>query len=141
MNGSHYSTLRDIRAFQRKHLPLLESWVDYDLAVEIGYHQAWGKPLTLKQVILLDIAPPATVQRRLKRLASLGVVTKMLRRSDGRMVEFGIAPQTDRLFRRYAAWIGRRVKNDKPKRDGGRTPMILETSVDRLFLLEKPHGY
>lgn len=131
MNGSHYSTLRNIRAFQRKHLSLLESRVDYDLAVEIGYHQRWGRPLTLKQLVLLDIAPPATVQRRLKRLVSLGVVTKMLRPSDGRMVEFGISPEADRRFRRYAAWVGRCMNNDKPRRARGRNTMIRLLTLSR----------
>ncbi|MGD9786836.1 MAG: hypothetical protein AB7U30_02670 [Sulfuricellaceae bacterium] len=126
-----YSVLRQIGSFQKKHLSMLQSHEDYAIAAEIGYHQEIGKPLTLKQLFLLEIASPATVQRRLKRLINLGVVSKKYRQSDGRMVELGLSPQTDRAFRRYADSIGRSfgrsrsggktASGDKNKREGEKT--------------------
>jgi len=65
---------------------------------------------------------------------ALGVVTKMLRRSDGRMVEFGISPQADRLFRRYAAWIGRCARESVGSRVGkgqGRKHMFKLVTMSR----------
>jgi hypothetical protein len=103
--SSAYSVLRKIDSFQKKHLPMIQSFEDYTIAVEIGYYQEIGKPLTLKQLFLLEIASPATVQRRLKRLINQGLVSKKYRQTDGRMVELGVTPQMNRLFRRYAGCI------------------------------------
>ncbi len=102
-----YSVLREIGLFHRRHLPLFQTLADFFLAVEIGYHARCCGPLTLKQLFLLEIAPPATVQRRLKRLIHLGIVNKRFRPGDGRMVEFGLSPRGEKLLADYAQYIAR----------------------------------
>src|SRR5262245_42953969 len=71
-----FETVREKRAYERRFLPLLKTVVDFDLACEIGYHQLVGCPLTVKQLLLLNLAPPATVLRRLDRLCVLGMVER-----------------------------------------------------------------
>jgi len=136
-----YSVLRKIGSFQKKHLSMLQSHEDYSIAVEIGYHQEIGKPLTLKQLFLLEIASPATVQRRLKRLINLGVVSKKYRQNDGRMVELGLSSQTDRAFRKYADNIGRSFGSPKSdtkiaardeRKPGGKNTVYGLVTMDRM---------
>src|SRR2546425_8523419 len=69
-----FDKLRALRAFEQQHRDSLGTVEDRHLIGEIGYHQAKGKPLTLKQLFLLDVGSVATVQRRLRRLKELGLV-------------------------------------------------------------------
>jgi hypothetical protein len=57
----------------------VKSLEDFDLVIEIGYHQERRKTLTLKQVYMLGIGSIATVRRRLSVLKETGVV--LLKRS------------------------------------------------------------
>lgn len=107
MTNNIYTTLRAINQLQRKHLPMFESTVDFNIAVEIGYFQECGTPLTLKQLFLLEVASPATVQRRLKLLVHKGLVKKSDNPSDGRMVELTLTEDADRMFRKYLLQIER----------------------------------
>ena len=59
-----FEKLRTARAFLRRHMHFVETLEDVDLLLEIGFHQEQGRPLSMKQVYLLDIASVATVQRR-----------------------------------------------------------------------------
>lgn len=111
MRGNTYLILRKINAFQKKHFSVLQSMVDWSMVIEIGYFQECGKPLTLKQLFLQNIASATTVQRRLKRLVSLGIVTKSFRPTDARMVELRVTVPADKLFKKYAEWISRNVNN------------------------------
>lgn len=111
MRGNTYLILRKINAFQKKHFSMLQSMVDWSMVIEIGYHQECGKPLTLKQLFLQNIASATTVQRRLKRLISLGIVTKSFRATDARMVELRVTVPADKLFKKYADWISKSALN------------------------------
>ena len=71
-----FEDARRVREYQRHALPSLRSMVDLDLAVEIGYHQLLGNPLTVKGILGAVQAAPATVMRRLNRLCKLGVVER-----------------------------------------------------------------
>lgn len=106
---------------------MLQTLVDFDLAIEIGYHQALDEPLTLKHLFLLDVAPPATVQRRLRRLISLGLATKSFRPDDGRMVELRLSGKMEKMLVRYAAKIDK-VSNgelsEAKNKAGGQPDMI-----------------
>ena len=97
------SRVRALRDFERQHLGFLKTMEDYNLVREIGYHQAEGKPLTLKQLFLLDVGSVATVQRRLRRLRQLGVVQQHRSKVDGRAVEFTLAPKALKLLERSCA--------------------------------------
>ena len=97
-----FEKLRARTAFEKQHLPQLKTLEDHRLAHEIGYHQAQGKPLTLKQLFLLDTGSIATVQRRLRRLKQLGVIQQRRSASDRRVVELTLSPKYERVFARYA---------------------------------------
>lgn len=102
-----FGDLRKLRVFERRHLPQLLSLEDFDVVREIGFHQEESVPLTLKQLLLLDIAPSATVQRRLRRLLSLGVIRKHHSTEDRRSRVFTVSPRTERVFERYARLLAR----------------------------------
>ena len=84
-----------------------------DLVREIGFHQVDGKPLTLKVLLLAGIASSATVQRRLARLRSLGVVVPKRASHDARVVKLTLSTETMALFRAMerAAAAGRRKRS------------------------------
>ena len=94
--------LRTRRQLGRRYLPFLKTWADFDIACEIGYHELCGTPLTVKQLMLLDIAPSVTVFRRLERLCTFGVVLRTRALRDGRVHELRLTPAVHRLFAMYA---------------------------------------
>ena len=94
--------LRTRRELGRRYLPFLKTWADFDIACEIGYHELCGTPLTVKQLMLLDIAPSVTVFRRLERLCTFGVVLRTRALRDGRVHELRLTPAVHRLFAMYA---------------------------------------
>jgi hypothetical protein len=102
-----FQRLRTLRIFERQQLSFLRTIEDHNLVREIGYHQAEGMPLTLKQLFLLDIGSVATVQRRLRRLRHIGIVQQKKSVSDGRAVEITLAPRALRLLEKYATLFGR----------------------------------
>jgi DNA-binding MarR family transcriptional regulator len=105
MKSNPFYSLWLLSIFQRKHLHMLQTLVDYSLVIEVGFHQKNGNPLTLKQLFLLDLAAPSTVQRRLNRLIRLGMIDKEVNPADRRMVEMKISPSADRLLARYTRLI------------------------------------
>ena len=96
-----FERLRALRTFEKQHLGFLSSVEDHHLIVEIGYHQAKGRPLTLKQLFLLDVGSVATVQRRLRRLKELGLIQQRRAASDRRAVELTLTPKCVRIFAKY----------------------------------------
>lgn len=107
MKNNAFYNLWLLSIFQRKHLPMFQTLVDYSIAIEVGFHQKNGNPLTLKQLFLLNLAPLSTVQRRLNRLIDLEIIDKDANPIDGRMIELKISPSADRLLAKYAQWIER----------------------------------
>lgn len=93
--------LRTRRRLGRRYLPFLKTWADFDIACEIGYHELCGTPLTVKQLMLLDIAPSVTVFRRLERLCTYGVILRTRSPRDGRVHELRLSPAVHRLFAMY----------------------------------------
>ncbi len=96
-----FEELRALRAFGKRHLDFFSTAEDHHLIGEIGYQQAKGKPLTLKQLFLLGIGSIATVQRRLRRLKELGLVQHRRSASDRRAVELTLTPKCARTFAKY----------------------------------------
>lgn len=105
MKNNAFYNLWLLSIFQRKHLPMLQTLLDYSIAIEVGFHQKNGGPLTLKQLFLLNLAPSSTVQRRLNRLIGLDIIDKVTNPADRRMIELKITPSADRLLTKYAQWI------------------------------------
>src|SRR3954468_1458051 len=101
-----FAKLRALRIFQKRHLDFVRSMEDFDLLQEVGFHQEIGRPLSMKQLYLLDVASVATVQRRLRRLKQLGAV--ILRRSehDGRSVQLTLSPKVLKTYLKYGELIG-----------------------------------
>ena len=102
-----FGKLHELRALQRRQLPLLHSIEDFDVIVEIGYHEELGRPLTLKRLFLQNIGSVATVQRRLSRLKRLGVVLQTRSAQDRRNLELSVSPDVRRLYRRMDRLLGR----------------------------------
>lgn len=96
-----FESIREKRAYERRFLPFLKTVVDLDIACEVGFHQLAGTPLTVKHLLLLNLAPPATVLRRLDRLCALSVLLRTRSHRDGRVHEIQLAPDTLRLFANY----------------------------------------
>lgn len=82
-------------------MPHLRSHEDFDIVIEVGYHEDMGEPLTLKCLLLIGIASAATVQRRVHTLVDAGILTRTRRESDRRSVELGVSTQTRKLVERY----------------------------------------
>ena len=97
-----FGRLRALRAFKKKNLAFIETIEDFDLLLEIAYHQELGTPLTMKRVYLLGVASVATVQRRLRRLRQAGAVHQLRSSGDGRNLELRLTPKVMRTFARYA---------------------------------------
>jgi len=96
-----FKKLKTIRTFERQHLPHLRTHEDFDIVIEVGFHQENGTPLTLKGLMLLNITSPATVQRRICTLVQNGIITRTRCPSDRRSIELGVSPQTRELIERY----------------------------------------
>jgi DNA-binding MarR family transcriptional regulator len=111
-----FEKLRALRAFEKQYLDFFSTVEDHHLIGEIGYHQAKGKPLTLKQLFLLDVGSVATVQRRLRRLKELGLVQHRRAASDRRAVELTLSPKCIRIFAKYDAVMS----SKPPARDAAR---------------------
>src|SRR5262245_40877229 len=93
--------LKTQRELARRYLPFLKTLADFDIACEIGLHELSGSPLTVKRLVLLDIAPPVTVFRRLERLCARGAVLRTQSSRDRRVHELRLAPNVHRLFAIY----------------------------------------
>jgi hypothetical protein len=102
-----FETLKAVRAFEREQLAFVETLVDFDLLVAIGYHQETGKPLTLKRLFSLNLCSVATCQRRLARLRKLGVIQQQQCKNDKRAYQLLLSPALLRTFEGYAEWLGR----------------------------------
>ena len=96
-----FEGLRKIREFERQQLSFLRSIVDFDLVIEIGYAQEQGQPLTLKQLLLVDISSRSTVRRQLSRLIDQGIVERRKHASDNRATLLTISAACIKTFGKY----------------------------------------
>lgn len=78
-------------------LPGFMSYKDFDISIEIGHHELQGKPLTLKQLLLENIASEATVRRHITNLIKAGIVEKITNPNDHRSVCFILTNQAHDL--------------------------------------------
>lgn len=103
-----FKKLKALRAAYSS-LPGIRSCREYEILIEIGFHQETGHPLTLKQLLLLDIASAATVRRQLGGLVKKGMVLRRNTDHDRRGVQLELSPlamehlyahflQIDRIF-------------------------------------------
>jgi hypothetical protein len=99
--GESFTQLRSLRRLEKQHLPFLRSMEDYELVCEVGHHEESGRPLSMKQLYLLNLGSVPTVQRRLRRLRQLGVIVPRRSTSDGRSVELTVSPRVRKSCGRY----------------------------------------
>src|SRR4029077_13111055 len=114
-----FEKVRALRAFEKQQLDFFSTVEDHHLIGEIGYHQAKGKPLTLKQLFLLDVGSIATVQRRLRRLKELGLVQHRRAGNDRRAVELTLSPKCVRVFAKYDALMSAKAAAADAARGNG----------------------
>ena len=96
-----FASLRMMREFERGQLPFITSLLDFDLIIEIGYAQEEDKPLTPKQLFLLEIGSVTTVRRRLARLAEKGVVRRRINPADRRSEILTVTAPNLKLLGKY----------------------------------------
>jgi DNA-binding MarR family transcriptional regulator len=58
-------------------------------------------PIGYKQLTLMNIASPSTVNRNLKRLVAGKVIRRVVQSNDGRMVNYVLTKKTIECFERY----------------------------------------
>lgn len=100
-----FKKLKTIRMFEKRHLPHLRTHEDFDIVIEVGFHQENGTPLTLKGLILLNITSPATVQRRIGSLVQSGIITRTRCASDRRSIELGVSFHTREQIEGYVQML------------------------------------
>lgn len=93
-----FESIRQRRAFERRCLPFLKTVIDFDITCEVGYNQLLGRPLIVKQLLLLKLGPPVSVLRRLDRLCQARVISRTRSPSDGRVHELRLTTEVLRLY-------------------------------------------
>src|SRR5437667_12771502 len=100
-----FTGLKKIRELERRQLPFLESVVDFDIVVEIGYAEEQGQSLTLKQLFLLNIRSRTTVRRKLAALIEQGILIRRKHANDHRASLLIISPSTVKQLGRYGGTL------------------------------------
>jgi DNA-binding MarR family transcriptional regulator len=101
MDMKLFASLRKIREFERLQLPFIQSLIDFDLIIEVGYAQEEKKPLTPKQLFLLNLSSVTTVRRRLAKLTEQGIVMRRTNAKDHRSDILTISTSSLKLLGRY----------------------------------------
>ncbi len=78
--------------------PGVKTYKEFDILIEIGYHQEQGSPLTVKQLMLLEVASQATVRRYLEHLVDDGMVKKIVAVNDHRSVVLKLTNSTIKML-------------------------------------------
>jgi hypothetical protein len=89
------------RAFERRYLSALKTCEDFDIVVEVGYAEEQGRPLTVKQLLLLKLGSPSTIRRRLAHLRQAGVIRQRRAPDDSRVALLELDGSVHRTFRHY----------------------------------------
>ena len=100
-----FTGLKKIREFERRQLPFLKTVVDFDIVIEIGYAEEEEKPLTLKQLFLLNLSSRTTVRRKLARLIEREIVIRRKHVNDHRASLLTISPSIVKVLGRYGGTL------------------------------------
>lgn len=95
-----FQRLLDISNFERTNLSYLSD-IDRWLIIHIGATVEAGESLSLKQLYLCEIAPKATVRRRLSRLIALELIEECSDFQDLRTVQLRVTPKGFALLLDY----------------------------------------
>jgi len=96
-----FQRLRALSIARRELLPFVGSLEEHDILIAIGAADEAGCPLGYKQLSLLKLAPPSTLQRRLKKLLLNRVIRKAAQGPDGRRVAYTLTARTLAAFKRF----------------------------------------
>jgi hypothetical protein len=102
IDAQGFRVLRCRRSAEKQLLPFLKTTVDFDIVCEVAYHERTRVPLTVKHLILLELAPQMTVFRRLNRLCELGIIMRTRAAWDARVHELRLAASVHRLLMQCA---------------------------------------
>ena len=94
-----------MREFERLQLPFITSLIDFDLIIEIGYAQEGDKPLTPKQLFLMNLGSVTTIRRRLAKLTLQGIVRRRTNVSDRRSDILTVAPSSLKSLGKYVGLL------------------------------------
>ena len=98
-----FAALKKIREFERLQLAFIRSLIDFDIIIEIGYAHEQKKPLTPKQLFLLQVGSVTTVRRRLAKLTEQGIVKRRTNAKDRRSEFLTISPSSLKLLGKYGS--------------------------------------
>lgn len=102
-----FKKLKTIMEYEKARMSHLRANEDFDIVIEIGYHEDIGNALTLKRLLLLEIASIATVQRRVSQLVETGILLRNRCEHDRRSIELGVSESTRKLVERYLRMMQR----------------------------------
>ena len=100
-----FTGLRRLRELQRNHLPFIQSILEYDIVIEIGFAEELGRPITLKRLFLMNISSPSTVRRKLSQLVRDGTIIRQKTANDQRTSVLSVAAPAVRAFGKYGGSI------------------------------------
>lgn len=86
---------------RRELLPFVGSLEEHDILVAIGAADEAQSPLGFKQLGLLKLAPPSTLQRRLKKLLLNRIIKKKVQGADGRRVAYSLTVKTLAAYQQF----------------------------------------
>lgn len=96
-----FEKLRTASVNRRTMLPFIRSLRDQDILIAIGAADEKGTPLGYKQLVLLELAPPTTLQRRLNALVGNRTIRRSALCGDGRCVCYSLTPKSLAAFHKF----------------------------------------
>jgi|ERR1700689_3424599 DNA-binding MarR family transcriptional regulator len=100
-----FARLRKKREFERLQMPFINSLLDFDIIIEIGYAEEQKKAITPKQLFLLELGSVTTVRRRLARLTADGIVARHANTRDHRSELLTLSSSTLRVLEKYGSLL------------------------------------
>ncbi len=97
--------LQALTALRRELLPFVASLEDFDILVAIGAAEEDRSPLGFKQLRLLNLAAPSTLQRRLKRLGANRIIKTVTLSGDGRRVVYSLTARTRAAYQEFMSRV------------------------------------
>jgi hypothetical protein len=100
-----FAGLKKMRDLERLNLPFVRSVADFDIVIEIGFAEEQGKPLTVKQFVLLNICSHSTIRRKLSVLVRKDIIVRRKLATDNRTTHLLISSTALKMLGRYGSDI------------------------------------